>query len=112
VASGSAYPIPPGFPVQSHQNNGLAIASLVCSIVGIIPLLFGLPCVLGIIFGFVARGQIRRSNGALGGDGMALAGIIVGFSLIGLFILGVILAATLGHLHFCTGHSNGNCGTN
>ncbi len=106
------YPMPPGFPVQSPQNNGLAIASLVCSIAGIIPFLFGLPCVLGIIFGFVARGRIRRSNGTLGGDGMALAGIIVGFCLIGLFIVGVILVATLGHLHICTDNSNGNCGTN
>jgi len=57
------------------RRNGLAIASLVCSIVG---LLIPLGGVLGIVFGFVARNQIRRSNGTLSGTGLALAGIIVG----------------------------------
>ena len=41
-----------------------------------------LAVILGPIFGFVARGQIRRSNGAETGSGLALAGIIVGLSLI------------------------------
>jgi hypothetical protein len=43
------------------RNNGLAIASLVCSIVGIA--FFALPAVLGVIFGFVARSQVRQSSG-------------------------------------------------
>ena len=49
---------------------------------------------LGIIFGFVARGQIRQSNGAQGGNGMALAGIIVGFVVVALVILGLVVRAT------------------
>jgi hypothetical protein len=55
--------------------------------------LFGLPALLGVIFGFVARSQIKNARGAQGGAGLALAGIIVGFSLIGLFVLAVILVA-------------------
>jgi hypothetical protein len=96
---------------QPRPTNGLAVASLVCSCVGIVPFLFGLPCVLGIIFGFVSRNRIKRSNGTLGGDGLALAGIIVGFSLIGIFIIAVILIAALGGFHSCvsTGSLRSNC---
>ena len=61
----------------ARRTNGLAIASLVCSIGGLLVPLGG---VLGIIFGFVARNQIRRSNSTQGGAGLALAGIIVGFA--------------------------------
>jgi hypothetical protein len=78
------------------RTNGLAVASLVCACAGIIPFLFGLPSLLGIIFGFVARGQIKNAHGAQGGAGLALAGIIVGFSLIGLFIIAVLLIAIFG----------------
>jgi hypothetical protein len=41
----------------------------------------------------VARVQIRNARGAQDGAALALAGIIVGFSLIGLFILAIILVA-------------------
>jgi hypothetical protein len=52
------------------------------------------PAVLGIIFGFVARSQIRHSGGTQGGDGLAIAGIIVGFAWIVLIvILGAINAS-------------------
>jgi hypothetical protein len=53
--------------------------------------------VLGVIFGFVARGQIKRSGGTEQGSGLALAGIIVGFACIAvgallllLFLLGAV----------------------
>ena len=72
------------------RNNGLAIASLVCACAGF---LFIVPGVLGVIFGFVARSQIRQSGGTQGGDGLALAGIIVGFAWIGLFVILVIVGA-------------------
>jgi hypothetical protein len=75
-----------------RKTNGLAIASLVCSCAGIF--LLGIPAVLGVIFGFVARRQIRQSNGAQGGGGMALAGIIVGFVVVGLVVLGLVVRAT------------------
>jgi hypothetical protein len=105
---------PPTAWVQPRPTNGLAVASLVCSCVGVVPFLFGVPCILGIIFGFVSRGRIRRSNGMLSGEGLALAGIIVGFSLIGLFIIAVIVAAIFGHFANCgTGGSlRVNCSSN
>jgi hypothetical protein len=74
-----------------RRNNGLAVASLVCSCAGFVLLI---PAVLGIIFGFVARSQIRRSAGTQGGDGLAIAGIIVGFAWIALIVIvGVVNAS-------------------
>ncbi len=67
-----------------RRSNGLAVASLVCACGGF---LFFVPAVLGIIFGFIARSQIRQSNGAQSGDGLAVAGIIVGFAWIALFVI-------------------------
>ncbi len=62
-APGYSQPYPGGgfspYPA-APKNNGLAIASLVCSILG---LCCGVGGVLGVIFGFVARGQIKRSGG-------------------------------------------------
>lgn len=87
---GYQYPAHYAQPGSATGTNGLAIASLVCSCVG--AFLFGVPAVLGVIFGFVARSQIRRSGGAQAGDGMALAGIIVGFAVIGLYTVVLILA--------------------
>ena len=82
------YPQYGGPPVK--RNNGLAVASLVCACAGF---LFIVPGVLGVIFGFIARSQIRQSRGTQGGDGLALAGIIVGFAWIGLFLILVIVGA-------------------
>jgi hypothetical protein len=79
---GSGAAIPP-------KTNGLAIASLICSCAG----LFFLPAIPGIVLGFVARAQIRRSNGAQRGDGLAIAGIIVGFGWLVLLALGIALGA-------------------
>ena len=50
--------------------------SLILGIVGLLfcPYIFS---VLGLVFGYMARGEIKRSGGALGGEGLALAGIII-----------------------------------
>jgi hypothetical protein len=98
---------------MSAPTNGMAVASLVCACAGIIPFLFGIPAILGVIFGFVARGQIRRTNGVQGGGGLALAGIIVGFSLIALFIVGVALIVAFANTRTCsTFNNNLNCTSN
>ena len=76
--------MPPG-PMQGPtRNNGMAIAALVCGIAGFLCLI---PGILGIIFGFVAKGQIRQSNGTQRGDGMATAGIVLGCIWIAITVL-------------------------
>jgi hypothetical protein len=56
-------------------------------------LLIGIPSVVGIVFGFVARAQIGRSNGAQRGDGLAVAGIVVGFLVVRLIAVGLVVNA-------------------
>lgn len=89
-APGYSQPYPAGgyspYPA-APKTNGLAIASLVCSILGFC---CGVGGVLGVIFGFVARGQIKRSGGSQKGSGLALAGIIVGFVFIVLAAIGLV----------------------
>jgi hypothetical protein len=91
-----------GYPAKP-QSSGKAIASLVLGIVGILGLCFwGLgivAAILAVIFGFLARSEIKRSQGAVGGEGMAMAGLVTGFVGIGLFVVGlifVLLAFTVG----------------
>ena len=67
------------------QTSGKAITSLVCGL-----FLFAFPLsVLAIIFGHLAVSEIRRSAGRLRGEGMAIAGLILGY--VGLAIIPVIL---------------------
>ncbi|WP_326562421.1 DUF4190 domain-containing protein [Micromonospora sp. NBC_01796] len=75
-----AYPPGYGFPAAPPQN-GMAVASLVVSIVGVLGLCgYGLGGYLGIvgaILGHVAKRQIRERGES--GGGMATAGIIIGW---------------------------------
>lgn len=76
--------MPSGYPGQ--QTNPLAIASLVCSLVGVLGCC-GVPSILGVIFGHIARGQIRRAPAQYSGDGLALAGLIIGYVATALFVV-------------------------
>ena len=104
VDAGYGYP-PGGAPygyLATPKTNGLAIASLVCSFFF---WLYGIGAVLAIVFGFIARSQIKRSAGMQRGGGMALAGIIIGFAGI---VIGVVLAVIIvAVVHHC--QQNGNC---
>ena len=68
------------------STNPLAVASLLLGFLSLFPL-FG---ILAVVFGHVARAQIRKSAGRQKGAGMALAGLILGYLFLG-FILFVIL---------------------
>jgi prepilin-type processing-associated H-X9-DG protein len=57
------------------KTSGLAIASLVLGILGMFTC--GISSVVGLILGIVAMGRVKKSNGALEGHGLALAGTIV-----------------------------------
>lgn len=74
-----------------RETEGMAIASLVVSCAAVLGICFyGVGALLGIvgaILGHVARSRIKRTGN--NGAGMALAGIIVGWTVGGLFLLAV-----------------------
>lgn len=101
-----ATPTPQTVYVVNHTS-GEAIASLVFGILAWPSVaLFGFGIVFGIlavIFGHVARGKIRSAQppGSVGGDAMAIIGLILGYIAIGiaaiaLLFFGGLLAAFFG----------------
>lgn len=94
---------PPVYPPQTYapqplgatpKTEGLAVASLVCALSGIV---LWFACGIGffatiaaIPLGIIARTRIRESNGQLAGDGMALAGLIIGSILTALGVIGIV----------------------
>jgi Domain of unknown function (DUF4190) len=88
---GYGYP-PPAYP-SGNNTNGLAIASLVTSLVGFFTC--GVGSILGLIFGLVALNQIRRTDE--GGRGMAVAGIIISSVIFVIFFAFLIIGAISKH---------------
>jgi hypothetical protein len=82
---------PAGYPPGWRPTNQLAIAALVCGCAQIFFwLLAGIPA---IVLGHMARRQIRQTGE--GGDGMALAGMILGYAGLVLSIGGIIAIIAL-----------------
>jgi hypothetical protein len=81
---------PPGYYHRQPPTDGMAIASLVSGIAGwfFCPIIGG---VLAIIFGYMAKKNINESNGALTGDPLATAGIILGFVQLGIVLVVVVI---------------------
>jgi len=82
---------------QVSTTNGLSVAALVLGLAGLATFwLFAVPPVLALIFGILGLGQIRRSGGREQGDGMAIAGIVLGSIGIVFFVIMVINFAVNG----------------
>jgi hypothetical protein len=52
---------------------------------------YGVTAILALIFGYRARREIDESNGQQTGRGLAVAGIVLGWVGIGLFLVGAVL---------------------
>ena len=104
------YAAPPGIQSQQPPNNPLAVTGMVLGIstlvlgcccgripfLGIIASLISLVTpIAGLICSFIARSQIKKSNGAQGGEGMALAGIICSGVYL-LLVLGIVALVVAG----------------
>jgi len=86
-------PAPPGpSPAVEIKLNGFAVASMVLGIFG----LFALTALLAVIFGHIALSQIRQAKGWQRGTGMALAGVILGWSFLAIFLLALIFDPVTG----------------
>lgn len=83
-AQGAGQPVPPGYGTAGYgpvgygpprRTDGLAIASLVTSAVGL-AVFAGVPCPVGLGLGIASLRRIKRSGAE--GRGLAIAGIVVG----------------------------------
>lgn len=76
---------------QQKKTAGIAITSLVLGIIGLLTIWLcglGMLCAIpAVICGHIGYSRVRKSGGALAGDGMALAGLILGYICIGLLVL-------------------------
>ncbi len=82
----------------ANSTNGWAVVSLVFAILGWTFVLFGFGQLIAVVAGHVARRQISRRGQA--GDGMAVAGLVLGYILIlpvlMFLIVGLIALAVTG----------------
>lgn len=80
-----------------QEKSGLAIASMVLGIISIVcslSMLFAflgfILGIVGLVLGIVGRSKIKMSQGQIGGDGMALAGIICSSISLGISVLMIV----------------------
>jgi Domain of unknown function (DUF4190) len=98
-----AYPGPydpyQAYQANPYQTNGLAVASLVTSIVGALAslmCLIGVPItIVGIVLGVVALNQIKQNNQQ--GRGLAIAGIAIGSAALVLEFIGFVALTSAVH---------------
>ena len=85
-------PVNTQFALPSRKTSGMAIASLVLGVLWI----YWIGSILALIFGYLAKKEIRDSPQQMEGNGLATAGIVlgwVGMGTLALVILFVIIAA-------------------
>lgn len=99
---GAAAPVPhqaPGYPAYGtpaypapRPSSGLAITSLICGIAGVVLFWAVVPIlasIVAVITGHMALRQ-TRANPALGGRGMAFAGLILGYVMVAVLLIGIV----------------------
>lgn len=82
--------IPPVIP----HNSTLAIVSMVSGIVSWFLLPF-IAAIAAVITGHMAKSEIKKSNGMITGNGMATAGLILGYVQLGLGLCMCVVVAVM-----------------
>jgi hypothetical protein len=91
----SDYPQSPQvLPPMMAQTSTLAIVSLIAGIVSWVLVPF-IGAVVAVITGHMAKKEIRQSAGSLTGDGLATAGLVLGYIQLGLTVLAICCIAIL-----------------
>lgn len=94
----------PNFPQNVNSDilptSTLAIVSLVSAILGftIVPVI---GTIVALITGYMARGETRSIPPRASGDGLATAGIIMGWVQVALFVIGI--CCTIAYFVFVVG---------
>ena len=75
--------------IQSVSTSSAAVVSLVFGIIGIFITwwMLGIPSIIAIITGHIAKSNIKASKGLLEGDGLATAGLILGYIMMTIYLL-------------------------
>lgn len=87
----------PALAVASPQTSGMAIASLVLGICWI----YWIGSILALVFGYSAKREMRRDPARVSGNGMATAGIVLGW--IGVATLAIVIVVVLLSFYYCSG---------
>ncbi|WP_045739137.1 DUF4190 domain-containing protein [Xanthomonas sp. MUS 060] len=79
---------------QIRETNSLAVVSLVAGILGwtFLPLLGSLSA---IVTGHMARAEIRRDPQRFEGDGLAVGGLVLGWTAVALGIIALLAVLTM-----------------
>lgn len=78
-------------PSQQVKTSSYATISLICGILAWLGV-FGLGGVLAVIFGHIAKKEIHTAEEHISGDGMATAGLVLGYLNLAATVLGIVLA--------------------
>ena len=78
---------PPQYPPPAPSTSGAAIVSLIFSLLGLLGFLPFIGSIVGIIAGNSAKSDIRNRLGQVTGEGLAQAGVILGWLGLGLWAL-------------------------
>jgi hypothetical protein len=82
------------YPPAGPRTSTMAIVSLIGGIVGwtVLPLL---GSIVAVITGHMAKNEIKKSAGTVGGNGMATAGLVLGYIQLGLGLCVCIVVAVM-----------------
>jgi Domain of unknown function (DUF4190) len=91
---GYVRPVAPWQP----KTSGTATASLVFGIIGLCGgfLILAIPNIIAVILGHMANKEIRESHGWIGGQGLATAGLVLGYIVVvpaGVFLVLAMIGA-------------------
>jgi hypothetical protein len=92
--------LPPNVNSDVLPTSTLAIVSLVSAILGftIVPVI---GTIVALITGYMARGETRSIPAKVSGDGLATAGIIMGWVQVALLVIGI--CCTIAYFVFIVG---------
>lgn len=90
---------------QTGMVAPLAVASLVLGVLGVVAACVVPGSILAVILGHVALRQIASSQGAVGGRGLALTGLVLGYAAIGIAIIVTFVMILIWVIGFLAGGS-------
>ncbi len=91
---------PSGSTPIGTPSSSLAVISLIAGILGL-TLLPVVGSIVAVITGPMARREIAASGGALSGEGLATAGMVLGWISLALTVIGLCVAGVIFGIPFC-----------